>query len=565
MASKAFLHKNSILALLFALIAFYPLPTHPEAAEKRKLEQSSEHSDLVGGLYSSRISFNKTGVPLIGVGIMDAQESIEFALSSPVKVTYFSPEKKTKTLGGGARIVAKKGHTSLGEAIVHVVVATVDQRNKSKIREIVARWEKKGVSLTILRVGAIIALGGEIINNVSYHLVAGSFHEEENAKKLQQKLRLKHHADAHLFRRIQRLPQGQIVLHPSGGLRPIHSNNILLIESLNDSAIGVPRCEYSKGFPDHGFERRDFQGTLYIAIDRHGKLALGNLISFEKLLEGTVPSEMYSSAPMETLKAQSIAARGQLLAKLGTRHLADPFHICASMHCQVYQGIKAKNRRASQAVKETRGEFAITKGRLVDTVYSASAGGFTENNENVWHQTPDENLRGKLDGKSDARFAEGITESNLDAFLDNPPTSFSRGTGFNENRYRWKRSFSATEIKRLVNEKYDVGDIIDLKPIRRGVSGRLIELVVIGEEATVIVSRELAIRRLFDNLSSGLFRIQRERDKSGKITRYIFKGAGFGHGVGMCQTGAIGRAKAGQSYREILQHYYGNFDLKKLY
>src|SRR5262249_17472547 len=149
-------------------------------------------------------------------------------------------------------------------------------------------------------------------------------------------------------------------------------------------------------------------------------------------LQGLVPAEMYASAPEEALKAQTVAARAELIAKIGTRHLGDPYLVCSSQHCQVYAGAGREHPRTSAAIAATRGEvlFSETTGDLVDTVYSSSCGGFTESNENVWDDmAADPSLRGRPDtagaaAQTFARFGGAVTEANVREFLTAAPPAF---------------------------------------------------------------------------------------------------------------------------------------------
>src|SRR5690606_13223573 len=174
--------------------------------------------------------------------------------------------------------------------------------------------------------------------------------------------------------------------------------------------------------------------------DRSGKLAVANLVSETELLCGLVPAEIYASAPMAALEAQAVAARGQLVSKVGTRHLGDPFLLCAAQHCQVYAGRALEQPRTSQAVRATRGWVAMrpVHGQLVDTVYSANCGGHTEDNEVVWPGEADPQLRGRPDPLLAARFPGGIPESALQAWLRTSPETYSRPPrDVPQEPYRW--------------------------------------------------------------------------------------------------------------------------------
>src|SRR3954470_19705851 len=150
------------------------------------------------------------------------------------------------------------------------------------------------------------------------------------------------------------------------------------------------------GYSFHGFEDRTYPGRLFATVDQSGGLALVAALPMERLVKGGGPSEIFASAHLEALKAQAVTARGEVLAKVGARHLGDPYLLCAEQHCQVYKGIAAEEAGTDAAVDATRGEalFAERAGhsRLVDSVYSAICGGYTEDNDAVWGGPPDPSL-----------------------------------------------------------------------------------------------------------------------------------------------------------------------------
>jgi stage II sporulation protein D len=275
-----------------------------------------------------------------------------------------------------------------------------------------------------------------------------------------------------------------------------------------------------------------------------------------------IPAEIFPSAPEEALKAQAVAARGELLSKIGTRHIGDPFRLCSTTHCQVYSGTGHETSRTTAAVEATRGEVLFeATGGLADPVYSANCGGHTENNENVWsHMPPLPSLRGHRDAeKPTDPYARGVTEGNVAAFIANPPRSFcGRAKLGSGDRFRWTVTRSREEMNKLL-AKYRLGALRSIEVLERGVSGRARAVRVTGTTRAETIRGELRIRQTFGNLRSSLFVVE---VKDGGA---VFRGAGFGHGVGMCQTGAIGMGEAGKSYREILRHYYPGTTIRKLW
>jgi SpoIID/LytB domain protein len=319
------------------------------------------------------------------------------------------------------------------------------------------------------------------------------------------------------------------------------------------------------GYDFHSFEDRSYRGSLLLTLDRMGKLAVINRVALEDLLSGLVPSEIFARAHPEALKAQAVTARGEVLAKIGLKHLADPYLLCSEQHCAVYKGKTGEVASTNEAVLRTRGEALFSQdGRLVDSVYSAVCGGHTENNENVWGGPPDPSLRGQpdlIEGKGEA----GPSPENLAAFLSTPEPSACRLSTFSQpSRYRWERHFQSADLDTRTSA-LGVGHVQAITVTERGVSGRAKALTLSGEEGATEVRGELEIRKLFGMLNSSMFLVEPQRKADGTITEWVFRGGGWGHGVGMCQTGAAGRAEAGQSYRTILRHYFNGAEVSPIY
>ncbi|MEL7371408.1 MAG: SpoIID/LytB domain-containing protein, partial [Myxococcota bacterium] len=281
-------------------------------------------------------------------------------------------------------------------------------------------------------------------------------------------------------------------------------------------------------------------------------------------------------APLEALKAQAVTARGEVFSKLGHRHFSEPFHLCSEQHCQVYAGAKRERAATNRAVAETRGLLAVRPRadpkaplKLVDSVYSSTCGGFTEDNEIVWNSPASESLRSKLDGNPNdpalAPFRNGLNESNIRAWLEAyPPTYDARSSFTKPSKYRWKKKISGTKLNAMVRA-HKVGFLRDIHILGRGRGGRVTGIRLVGTLGSSDVLRELPVRRLFGNLNSGMFVVDLERYANGNIYSAEFIGGGWGHGVGMCQMGAIGRAQANQTFQQILEHYYNGATVEKLY
>jgi SpoIID/LytB domain protein len=199
---------------------------------------------------------------------------------------------------------------------------------------------------------------------------------------------------------------------------------------------------------------------------------------------------------------------------------------------------------------------------LVDAVYSASCGGHTESGAALWQGSEHAYLAGVPDGPGPDPFAGGVTDDAVRAFVTKPPAGLWCGVSrYGKESFRWERTVTAEEARQGVRAQTgtDVGAVRDLRPLERGASGRVLRLEVVGASRTLALSPELAIRKALGGLKSSLFVV--DPAPGG----FRFRGAGFGHGVGLCQNGAIGMADAGRAYRDILRHYYRGSEVVRIY
>jgi len=280
-------------------------------------------------------------------------------------------------------------------------------------------------------------------------------------------------------------------------------------------------------------------------------------IRLETYLRGVLPAEMSASSPGEALEAQAVAARSEVLASMAGKHRMEGFDFCPLEHCRADLGLDGQDARTSAAVKSTTSEILIdAEGRAVAAVFSANCGGWTEHNENVWSGPANPALRAVADGpKGKAPPKPG---KGLNAFLKSTGAHCA-GT----DNHRWTKRMTASELSTLVNKAYPVGAVKSLEVTARGESGRAKALRIKGAKKSVTVQKELEIRRVLGGLPSAVFQATMEGD-TGAPKAFVFRGAGRGHGVGLCQDGARGMAARGVGHRDILTHYFAEARVEKL-
>ncbi len=390
------------------------------------------------------------------------------------------------------------------------------------------------------------------------------------------------------------LRQGTFTAHLTG-------EGIVLDGTTHDS-IELTPCDASATFSLHGVtigkefhwqqqETQTFQGSLVLRIIE-GELHAINRIAIEDYLTSVIASEMSGTSSVELLKAHAVISRSWLLAQMSPklkiensklkvgqvcndidsppeanfqlstfnsqlikwydREAHTHFDVCADDHCQRYQGVSRKvTAQVLEAIRATRGTVLSYEGEVCDARFSKCCGGITELYESCWDNTPHPYL---------SVVHDPFCNTDDPKILSEVLNHYDQDTDF----YRWTVQYTQQELSELVRRRggFDYGDIVDLIPIERGPSGRIIRLQIVGTKATRIIGKELEIRRTLSesHLYSSAFEVEKTVDGN-----FILHGSGWGHGVGLCQIGAAVMGAQGYNYMEILRHYYPQAELTQWY
>lgn len=366
------------------------------------------------------------------------------------------------------------------------------------------------------------------------------------------------------------------------------------------------------------WERKEvqrFKGELKIIVE-DDRLTAINIIPIEDYLTSVISSEMSATASLELLKAHAVISRSWLLNKLKVANgklkvIMHPdntanfelstlpsqlikwydheahknFDVCADDHCQRYQGItRTSTPQAIEAVFATRGEVLMYEGEICDARFSKCCGGAFEEFQNCWENVKHPYLIGQRDSKTETRLPDLTKEAEADKWIRTSPTAFCNThnkqvlsqvlNNYDQETtdfYRWRVCYSQQELSELIHKRSGIefGKIIDLIPVERGTSGRLVRLKIVGTLRTLIIGKELEIRRTLSSshLYSSTFVVDKEykEDEKEIPSRFILTGSGWGHGVGLCQIGAAVMGEQGYKYKEILSHYYPGSAIEQQY
>ena len=349
-------------------------------------------------------------------------------------------------------------------------------------------------------------------------------------------------------------------------------------------------------------ENQRFRGALRIIIENNALTAI-NVIPVEEYLTSVISSEMSATASLELLKAHAVISRswvlniihtlptplpktekqGEELIRWYDREAHTRFHVCADDHCQRYQGItRSSTSKVIEAIAATRGQVLTFDGKICDARFSKCCGGAFEEFQNCWENVPHPYLVRQRDSQTETLLPDLRIEAEAIQWIRTYPTAFCNTqdkkilsqvlNNYDQETtdfYRWKVIYEQEELSELIRQRsgIDFGQILDLIPVERGTSGRLIRLKIVGSKRSLILGKELEIRRTLStsHLYSSAFVIDKEGDDDNIPQRFILTGAGWGHGVGLCQIGAAVMGEQGYKYDEILSHYYPETILDKPY
>ncbi len=511
-------------------------------------------------LYSSRFTFTDDGLPLVTVEIVGGRDEITLVAKGGLVVRPDGVGGSAVEASGGDTWTIRAEDTRPGVIEEWVVVERYEHDDTTGVAAALLRWKERDLEPRTFDIGTVFGVDGEVIDTRET-LIAVSGAKTSAAGRAE-KLAKKYGIEATVHRVLVTRPEGTIVAE-SGGTVVRNPGVLWFAPDDTDQTIAVDDVPVSTGGSQlvTSTETRRYWGAVYVTLDTAGKLVAVNAVPEDKLLDGLVPAEIFPDSPAEALRAQAIAARTELLQKIGRRNLTDPFLLCSTQQCQVYAGAGHEDARTTKAVRDTRGIVVLRDGGgLVDIRYSASCGGHGEDNDHVWGGEADPSLRGRVDAPGKSKFST-VDDANIEAFLDQDASKSWCGKASKaKGRYRWTQEIASGDLDALVAKQYPkVGKVEALEPLERGVSGRISRLQIQGSKATVVAEGDLFIRRLLGGLKSSLFVVDTEG------STFKIRGAGFGHGVGMCQVGAIGMAEAGKDHAEILAHYYRGTHLHQLY
>ncbi|MGQ9853696.1 MAG: SpoIID/LytB domain-containing protein [Candidatus Oleimicrobiaceae bacterium] len=510
----------------------------------------------------------------VRVGILSNRPSVTVAMADPYRI--LDTNGQLLLHKGQPRSVWEARVEGGGPAATEFLLVIQTTKDRDAAERLASELRTKGVEATVDALGKTVQIADRLLRDYrSYRVrINRIFTSRADAQRWQATVP---DVWTSVVEQPTRQPKGKLIL------TNLHSGDRLtstLPVRIEGSRVAVKDVPVGEGYLYGRRENRLFRGTMELMVDRAGQVTVVNVVSLEDYVRGVVPYEMGGHFPIEALKAQAVAARTMALFTMGSRHPDDPFDLCADVHCQVYGGVTGESEQTNLAVRATAGEVLTYGGQLCEVAFSSVCGGHTEHNDNVWQGTAQPYLRGVLDiegGASVAGRYDLSEEQLVRRWIEARPAVFCNvdgsappaGFGYAVEAFRWELLVSGAELRRTVvaATAQDPGEIVEVTPVARGVSGRVLLLRVRGRNKTVTISGELAIRKALADppLRSSCFVVDSTLSSTGQI-QFRIRGAGSGHGVGMCQTGAAMMAlRHGKTYRDILAHYFTGAEITTLY
>ncbi len=506
-------------------------------------------------------------MPQVRIGMIQSAETIRFQCTSGFALLDLQGRRIAEGTAGAVQeaVIARAESASL-HFRVRLAIALTGEEAHLQQEKLAAR----NIATFLWRPGVVLELADFVMDNREYWIVTEPFADEAAAKSF-----------AAGYEPVgEAVVVKEIVRKATGTLR-------VMDQTITDGCRVVPEdpeahiqlLDVTVGIEFHWQHKRTqlLPGILEICFNNAGRLQAINELDVETYLISVNSSEMTKENPIELLQAQTIAARSTILATMGKHHYDERFHLCSDDHCQCYHGVANISEHSRFAAQETEGVNLIHGGRVCDARYAKICGGIMEDYAHIWDNREVPYLVSGVDGREKLEYPLA-NETQVKAYIDSSPDVWCNTKRYEipsslpyntRDLFRWRVSYPRLELGELISRRLNItfGELVDLIPGDRAPGGRLIHLDVVGSERTVRIGKELVIRRALSesHLYSACFYIERDRDSGGRVTHFHFVGAGWGHGVGLCQVGATVMAQQGFDHQAILSHYYRDSRLVKLY
>lgn len=526
----------------------------------------SEHGRKIKTLYPD-------GMPILRIGLIESRESIEFRLSGRFSVFNDQGISILKDVASSVKWRMKIQQRSPAKYAFSILLGKFHDRQQA--HDLEYKLIEKGIGTRVKIRGGKLFYNEKVVNdNTQFWVVVDDLTSEQEARTFAEKMLS--NFEYEVIKEKVNEPYALLELYDSEFEKLGEAENVIRI--VPDSPE-VLTYIYDSAFNNDGHNRatkyRFFSGPLEFRCTNEGKVIIICEMPLERYVESVVALDMKPGIPIELVKAHAIAVRSKTISYLGIKHHEDIFHLCSGAHCQVFRGIIKAPENITKAVHDTMGMVLRNDRGVIDADYSQICGGYTEAYQTLKDDTnpyppvfdgPGENNYGNL--SEDKNLSKWVREEP-DVYCNLFNIQLNNRVNFAQGKFRWQIVYERQELEEIISKKtgFDIGDLYDIIPIHRGVSGRLLRIEILASNKNIILDGEDNICQTLanDRLLSSCFAVERHDDDNGFPISFALYGAGSGHGVGLCQAGGIAMALQGMTYEKILSHYFKGIILKKIY
>lgn len=528
----------------------------------------------------NQVSFTNTeDMPILRIGLMENRDSVEFKATGRFSVLNDQGIPILKEVASPVKWRVRITPKQPAKYVYNILLGKFMKRHEA--HELEYALIERGIGTRIKTLGGKLYFGERIVNeNTQCWVVVDELPSEKEALDFARE-RLTNFSYRIVKEKIHE-PQAKLELFDSDFEKLGETENIIRIVPESPEVLTYIYDTGGESDVHHsGIRHRTFRGPIEFRSTSEGKILIICEMPLEKYIESVVALEVKSEYPIELVKAQAIAVRSKTIASLGVKHSDDTFHLCAGSHCQAFIGIRELPEIFSKAIQQTMGVVLRNNRGVVDANYTLVCGGHTEALHNLTQEENSDPYPAIFDGENHNQNESPIdltSEENLKQWVRDEPDVYCNLSKVHDannhfqalrSHFRWRVPYERNELEAIINSATgnDIGDLFDIVPVRIGVSGRILELEILASNKNLVLDGEHTIRKILapGGLPSSCFSIEKQIDDDGFPTGFTFKGAGNGHGVGLCLTGGINMAFNGRDHEEILMHYFQNVELKKIY
>jgi len=515
--------------------------------------------------------------PLLRIGIFDSQEYVDFKVMGRFTVQDEAGNDLIKSINSDLKWRVKIKDSKPGKENFFLVLFESFEKELVEAKLDHARTIDKSVFTRSLG-GNIFFQNRKISNNTKYILAVGNYPTEIQARK--DFKRFQPEFIPYVQKETIRQPQGHLEVFDAEYDKSAESANSIRIVPENVNA--KIRIFNIRSFDDvlqkYHWNDQVFNGTVELRIDNTGNLRAISEIPLESYLKRVLYSEVGTDLPLNFLKSFAVVCRNEAMARINHFELGDSIDFSNTGSSLRYYGDDFDDDNINKAVESTRGQVLLTKDHIRDTPFHLICGGHTEDSEGFWENDEKPLFTGRYDWKEKSKnFRKPPDEKTIKKWIDARPEVWCNLKGRDipealekyKQFFRWEVSYNRNELEDVIRKRIgeDIGTLFDIYPLYRGKSGRLNEIELLGSLKNYRINGQLNIRMALDHdiLPSSCFILEKELDDTGTPIMFNFIGAGQGHGIGLCKTGAAVMALEGFKSEEILNHYFQDSDLKSIY